>query len=66
MKFIPWTAILKLPVPWPRCQDISALVAKSGVDYLRSPQGTLEMGTYSGNTGGFWMCFGLVKANPRN
>lgn len=28
VKFIPWTAILKLPVPWPRCQDISHLHEK--------------------------------------
>ena len=34
VKFIPWTAILKLPVPWPRCQDISALVAKFRVNGL--------------------------------
>lgn len=28
VKFLPWTAILKLPVPWPRCQEISHLHEK--------------------------------------
>lgn len=62
VKFIPWTAILKLPVPWPRCQDISALVAKVRGRLLEiTPKGPWKWGNLQEIRVVFGCVLGLLK-----